>query len=184
MRSLLAAAQEVQRFCKRHKWRFCIIGGLAVNRWGEPRATQDVDFCLLTGFKDEAKFVDKILGEFPSRIDDAREFALAHRVVLCCASNGVEVDVALAALPYEEKVIERATPHKFAPRVILITASAEDLIILKAIADRPGDWVDIQGVVNCQRRLDWGYVKTELPPILELKEDMSALERVLSLRKQ
>src|SRR5437868_13407930 len=112
MRSLLAAAQEVQRFCKRHKWRFCIIGGLAVNRWGEPRATQDVDLSLLTGFRDEEKFVEKILGAFRGRIRDAREFAIAHRVVLCKASNGVGVDIALAALPYEEKVIERATPHK------------------------------------------------------------------------
>lgn len=46
---ILAAAGELQRFCERQGWRFCLIGGVAVQRWGEPRFTQDVDLTLLTG---------------------------------------------------------------------------------------------------------------------------------------
>ena len=48
MNALYEAALEVQGFFQSRQWRFCIIGGLAVVRWGQPRATQDVDFCLLT----------------------------------------------------------------------------------------------------------------------------------------
>jgi len=40
---VLAAAEEVQIFCQKHGWSFCFIGGLAVQRWGEPRLTQDAD---------------------------------------------------------------------------------------------------------------------------------------------
>ncbi len=40
---VLAAAGEVERFCQRQGWRFCFIGGVALQRWGEPRLTQDVD---------------------------------------------------------------------------------------------------------------------------------------------
>ena len=50
MTPVLVAAIEIQQFCQAREWQFCIIGGLAVLRWGEPRATQDVDITLLTGF--------------------------------------------------------------------------------------------------------------------------------------
>ena len=38
-----AAAVEVQRLCVRQGWRFCFIGRVAVQRWGNPRFTVDVD---------------------------------------------------------------------------------------------------------------------------------------------
>lgn len=50
---VLAAAGEVQSYCRGRGWRFCFIGGVALQRWGEPRLTQDVDLTLLTGFGDE-----------------------------------------------------------------------------------------------------------------------------------
>lgn len=31
---VLAAAAEVETFCRRMNWRFCFIGGIAVQRWG------------------------------------------------------------------------------------------------------------------------------------------------------
>jgi len=31
---IFAAALEVQAFCESKDWRFCIIGALAVQRWG------------------------------------------------------------------------------------------------------------------------------------------------------
>lgn len=40
---VLAAAGEMQGFCQQQGWRSCFIGGVAVQRWGEPRLTQDVD---------------------------------------------------------------------------------------------------------------------------------------------
>jgi hypothetical protein len=43
---ILAAAGEIQAFCQKQGWRFCFIGGVAVQRWGEPRLTQDVDLTL------------------------------------------------------------------------------------------------------------------------------------------
>jgi len=38
MTPVLVAAIEIQQFCQAREWPFCIIGGLAVLRWGEPRA--------------------------------------------------------------------------------------------------------------------------------------------------
>ena len=58
---VLAAAEEIQQFCQNNGWRFCLIGGVAVQRWGEPRLTQDVDLTLLSGFGNEDKLVDVLL---------------------------------------------------------------------------------------------------------------------------
>lgn len=48
MNGLFSAAELVQDLCEREGWEFCFIGGLAVQRWGEPRVTRDVDLTLLT----------------------------------------------------------------------------------------------------------------------------------------
>jgi hypothetical protein len=56
---IFAAALEVQAFCRAQGWQFCFIGAIAVQRWGEPRLTQDVDLTILTGFGGEA-----LLGRF------------------------------------------------------------------------------------------------------------------------
>ena len=40
---VLRAAEEIQAFCQQRGWPFCFIGGVAVQRWAEPRLTQDVD---------------------------------------------------------------------------------------------------------------------------------------------
>jgi hypothetical protein len=50
---LLDAAREVDGYCRRQNWRYCIIGGMALLRWGEQRMTKDVAITLLTAFGDE-----------------------------------------------------------------------------------------------------------------------------------
>ena len=49
MNEVIRAAAELQTVCEEECCRFCFIGGLAVQRWGEPRETVDVDLTLLTG---------------------------------------------------------------------------------------------------------------------------------------
>lgn len=182
---LIEAAQEVQRFCQKRRWRFCIIGAVAVQRWGQPRLTQDVDLCLLTGFGNEEKVVDRLLEQFAGRLPDAREFALHNRVLLCRATNGVAVDISLAALPIEERIITRASLFAYAPRVKLVTTSAEDLIVLKAFADRDKDWHDIRGVIARQGdQLNWKLIHRELEELCDLKDDPSPMEKLESLRRR
>src|SRR5437762_3473382 len=106
---VLAAAEEVQRFCWQSQWPFCFIGGVAVQRWGEPRFTQDVDVTLLTGFGKEEAFINELLRFFPARRPDAREFALQHRVLLVSTGDGVPVDIAFGALPFEERSVQRSS---------------------------------------------------------------------------
>ncbi|HYN42788.1 MAG TPA: hypothetical protein VE129_13475 [Thermoanaerobaculia bacterium] len=182
MNPIFAAAQEIQEFCRARKWRFCIIGGLAVQRWGEPRFTRDVDLTLLTGFGNEPAFVDELLLGFRPRLADARDFALRNRVVLLASAEGVPIDIALGAMPFEEAAVLRATPYPVAPGVELSTCSAEDLVVFKAFAGRPRDWLDIEGIVTRQgASLDSAIVWRELLPLLELKEDEETEPRLRRL---
>ncbi len=172
MNPIFAAALEVQDFCRARGFRFCFIGGLALQRWGEPRLTQDVDLTVISGFGREHEYADQFLSAFAARIPDARQFALRHRVLLLFGQGGIPLDVALGAMPFEERAVSRASPFFVAEGVSLITCSAEDLIVFKAFAGRDQDWIDIEGIAlrRCNQ-LDEGLIWQELTPLLELKED-------------
>jgi hypothetical protein len=124
---VLEAAEEVQVFIQKQGWSFCFIGGVAIQRWGEPRLTQDADLTLLTGFGSEEKFIDTLLGAYSARRADARKFALASRVLLLSTSTGIAVDLALGGLPFEKRTVQRASSWNWADGRSLTTCSAEDL---------------------------------------------------------
>lgn len=73
MAPLLAAAAEVQQFIDDHSWEFCFIGGLAFAAWADPRATQDVDLTLLTGFGSEELYFNILSERFKLRTPDAKD---------------------------------------------------------------------------------------------------------------
>ena len=175
MNALFAAAADIEHFCRGHKWRYCIIGGLAVQRWGDPRQTRDVDLTVVTGLGSEALYIDPLIDHYHARIDGARAFALANRVVLVETAAGIPLDISLAALPFEDRIIDRASLYEFAPATVITTCSAEDLVVLKAFAGRTQDWLDIEGILARQgTRLNRGLILEELHPLLDLKEDFQA----------
>jgi hypothetical protein len=53
------------------------------------------------------------------------------------------------------------------------------LIVLKAFASRPKDWIDIEGVIIRQTgKLDWTYIRLHLAPLAELKEAPEIMEEL------
>ena len=148
---LLAAALELQEFCIGRAWRFCFIGGLAVQHWGEARVTRDADLELFTGIGDESSYAQSLLDRFASRLSDAREFALRHRVLLLRASNQIPLDISFGALDFEDK----------------------------AVTGRAQDWLDIEGIVNkSAARLSWQEIRADLTPLMELKDDTATIPRL------
>jgi hypothetical protein len=108
MIGLFESARQLQAFCDQQGWRSCFIGGIAVQRWGEPRVTLVVDLTLLTGFGGENPYLDALLAAYAARIGDARSFARQSRVLLLRTADGVGIDVSPGALPFEERVVSRA----------------------------------------------------------------------------
>ena len=171
MNTLFQAGARVQQLFERFDWKFCFIGGVANFRWGTPRLTNDLDLTLLTGFGAEVAYVDALLDKFESRISGAAEFALRNRVLLLRTPDGFGIDIALGAMPFESSAIERSSNAELVSGATLRTCSAEDLIVHKAFAARPQDWVDIEGVILKQcGRLQWAQIWSDLTVLAELKE--------------
>jgi hypothetical protein len=182
---LLLAAVRVQSLLRERGWRFCFIGGVAIQRWGNPRFTTDIDLTLLTGFGAEESFVDPLLRSLPPRRPDAREFALRHRVLLARTPEGIDVDIAFGALPFEERTIARASAWEIRAGVTLTTCSAEDLLTHKVFAGRGVDWGDAEQVLVRQHgKLNLAQVRAELGPLLELKGQPEAMTRLDELIAQ
>ena len=182
---LLEAAEEIQQFCRDHRWRFCFIGGLAVQHWGEARLTRDADLTVFTGIGEESRYIDELLGHFTSRLSDARNFALGHRVLLLRATNGIPLDITLGALPFEDKAIATAQPQEIVAGVQLVLAGPGAIVVFKAFANRPQDWLDIAGIiVKSGHLIDWNEVRADLGNLLDLKSDRTALGRLEELLAQ
>ncbi len=128
---VLDTALRLQEFCRGRGWRFCFIGGLAVQKWSEPRVTDDVDLTLFTGLGTEAPFIDALLALdwVEPRIPRAREFAQTRRVLLLQTKGGVGIDVAMGAFPFEEEAVRRGQEITLLPGRALRLCTAEDLII-------------------------------------------------------
>jgi len=184
MNPLLEAALDLQKFFVARDWPFCIIGGIALLRWGNPRFTRDVDVALLTGFGREDEFILPLLSAgYNGRIDDAAGFARRHRVLLLSAPNGIPLDISLAGLPFEANAVQRASLFEFAHGCSLRTCSAEDLIVLKLFAFRAQDLADVESVVALNSgSIDWGYIEENLAPLAEAKDEPGIMMTLARLR--
>jgi hypothetical protein len=179
---LFRAALELQELCVRNRWPFCFIGGLALQRWGEPRYTDDVDITLFTDFGAEAQFIDVLLKAFPERMPNAAAFALRSRVLLLRHPNGIPFDIALGGLPFEARTVERSSLWHVTDGCDLRTCCAEDLIVHKSFAARGQDWVDVEHIIQRQgEKLNTDLIIEELEPLAALKEQPEILAQLRRL---
>jgi hypothetical protein len=183
MHPAIEAALELQQFLDEKGEKFCIIGGLAVQRWGEVRLTVDADATVLTEWSRDEFVTDLLLGSpFLPRLADARDFALKNRVLLLKNAKGTHVDVALGALEFENRSVMRSSLWTLSESAKLRTCSAEDLLVHKTFAGRTRDWTDIEGILQRQgAKLDLAIVRSELTPLLELKGAPESLDRLAAL---
>ncbi len=183
MLDLFRTAHRLQTIFQKRRWKYCFIGGVAVQKWGQARFTKDVDLTILTGFGNEATFIDVLLGQFEARIPNAKEFALHRRTLLLQSSAGIGIDVSLGALDIEQSAVNRAKNVLVVDSIRLKLCTAEDLIVFKAFANRGIDWLDIEGVIVKQgkAKLDWAYVFGQLEPLVILKEEPEIVSKLRKL---
>lgn len=157
---------------------YVIIGGMAVQHWGEPRFTQDVDVTVAAPLEDVQAFLERVVERLQPRIADAVAFARRHRVLLVRAANGCPVDISLGLPGYEDEMMHRAVDFPLARGKSVRICSAEDLIIHKAVAGRPQDVRDIEGIVYRQREaLDVRYIRRWLREFAEILGNPQIEER-------
>ncbi len=162
-----------------------IIGGVAVALLGRPRATRDVDCILIAPGDEWQELIDSAVPfRIRPRIDNALEFARESRMLLLRHEpSAVEIDAMLGAVTFEEELVARAERIEVAG-VSVPVASADDLIVMKAIAGRPRDLADIEGLLDAQR-IDVERVRDDVRRFAELLDEpeiVNRLDRILDAR--
>ena len=104
------------------------------------------------------------------RYADIVDFARRSRVVLLRhRESGIDVDISLGLLPFEIEAVERSQEHRAGSLTVRLP-TPEDLIILKAVAHRPKDMLDIEAVIAAQPHLDKARIAYWVRPFAELLE--------------
>ena len=154
------AIESLQRLLQKFGDRGVIIGGIAVGLLGKPRFTADIDAMFLLSIQEIPEFLKLAIEEkIVPRIQNAEEFARKNRVLLLkYVPTEVDIDISLGILPFEEEMVERGSTKTFANLSVRLP-SPEDLIIMKAIANRPKDLEDIRTIADKYPNLDVERIK-------------------------
>ena len=183
---LLQALRDLVRWLQDTQTSGTVIGGVAASILGRPRFTRDIDVVVIVEEEEWAEFLSSGSSfGFQPRRSDALEFARKTRVLwVRHEQSGIDVDVSFGSLPFEKELIARAVLMDVGgARAPLPTV--EDLIILKAVAHRSRDLVDIESLVEVNTRLDVArivrWVK-DFASALEMPELLSDLEALLNRR--
>lgn len=174
--SLLNAVAELAEFLEAEGIPYAVIGGLAVQYWGESRTTRDVDIVVLVPPNEADRFLERAADRFHPRIADAVSFAKQNRVLLLEASDGTPADISLGIPGYEEEVLKRAVTGSIGGSRPFRIVSAEDLVIHKVLAGRPRDLEDAERILVRQHgNLDPAYITKWLEAFTPLVEDRDLL---------
>ncbi len=180
---LRPAVEAAIRFLEQHNYRYAIIGGIAHTQWGTPRYTQDVDFKVLVPDTEYDAVRTALRHAFPHR---ARPRAPDNPLIVAVDIDGIIVDFLLALPGYEEMIVTRAVRRDLGGWAAWI-CSAEDLIIQKAVAGRPKDWLDVGDLLHVQRgQLDEAYIAkwlSQFAEVLEAPEILAEYKRLLAQSK-
>lgn len=186
MTDLFREAQDLQRQLDDEGWPNFFVGGLAVQIWGQPRLTNDLDLTIFTGLVDETEQVERLLTLFTARFKTpqaAMEFSRTSRMLLLSTENGTDIDMMFGGIADINTDYERSSIQSFTPEISLRVCSAETLICMKTIAFRGQDQVDVENVIVKQRHLDWDYIDEYLKnasQYKDLSENISWLSRTRS----
>lgn len=151
----LAPLQALQNLLLAFDNQGVIIGGIAASLLGTPRLTVDLDAVLLLSFDDLPRVLAEAAKQgIEPRIADPIEFAKRSRVLLLRHTvSEIDIDLSLGILPFEVEMVERSKVVDVGV-IRLRLPTPEDLIIMKAIAHRPKDLMDIQAIAASHPTLD------------------------------
>ena len=180
---LLQALRDLMNWFETEHVQGIVIGGVAASLLGRPRVTNDVDALVLTAEEKWSEFLMQAgQYQFRPRIGDALAFARESRMLLLeHEPSHIEIDITFAALPFEEQSIQTARNVEVGDLTLRLP-TPEDLIIMKAVAARPKDLVDIESLIEANPNLDLKRIRRtvqEFSSALDMPDLIENLERIL-----
>lgn len=184
--SLLAALADLMSWLDAMRMPSMVIGGVAASVLGQPRLTQDVDVLAIVPEADWAGvFAGAARFGIAPRIDRALEFARRSRVLLMRhPASGIDLDITFGGLAFEEAAVANSEIHKVGG-VSVRLPRVEDLLVMKAIARRPKDIQDIQGLLAAHPEADIPLVRkwvNEFATATSMSEMLEEFDRLVARR--
>lgn len=126
-------------------------GALALAYYAEPRSTIDIDLNLFVPPGDYAKVRDALA---PLSFDTQTDLVALERDGQCRLRWGrTPLDLFFAYDEFHRAMRDRTRTVPFGEGKLPVLAP-EDLVICKAVFNRPKDWLDIEQVLICVEHLD------------------------------
>jgi predicted nucleotidyltransferase len=160
---------------------YAVMGVLAVRVYSIPRATQDVDITIEVS-RDKLEDLRDVLYEHGCSIppvydsgwlDQVAGMSL-FKVKRHIGDHSIDLDIFIAESSFQRELLRRRSPIDISGRRIALV-SPEDLLLLKIIAGRPRDKIDVQDMLFTLGELDNDYLNKwakSLGVIEELEQAM------------
>jgi hypothetical protein len=185
--TLRAALADLVKWLEVTKMPSIVIGGVAASILGRPRLTQDVDALAILP---EANWADAVStaashGILP-RIEDPLDFARRSRVLLMRhVASGINIDLTFGRLSFEQTAIDHSELHHI-DGLHLRLPRVEDLLVMKAVARRPKDLQDIEGLLAAHPDADIVVVRQwvrEFATAMSMSDMLDDFDKVVAQSK-
>jgi predicted nucleotidyltransferase len=165
MKGLDEVARELVQLFEAEGIPYALMGGLAIRIHAIPRPTYDVDFTIALSRAALPRLYQQVqeLGytipaaQLTGWVETVRGLPVV-KLQLWIGDRAIDVDVFLAETPYQEHLLTRRRRYR-ADGFEAWFVSPEDLILLKLLAGRPKDKVDVGDVLFIQGQLDESYLR-------------------------
>jgi len=185
--TLLAALADLVKWLDAANIPSMVIGGVAASILGQPRLTQDVDALAILPEGEWANAVSTAARHgIAPRIENPLDFAGRSRVLLMRhVKSGIDIDVAFGALLFERSAVDNSQVHDIGGLRVRLPR-VEDLLIMKAVARRPKDLQDIEGLLAAHPEADVANVRqwvSEFATALSSSEMLNDFDKLVARSK-
>lgn len=160
----------IARTLDAHRIPYMVIGGMANALWGVPRATLDIDVTVWVEPGSTSEIIRQMGKAFRIRTGRPESFVEKTRVLPMETTEGVAIDMIFGMLSFEEEAIRRAVTNMVAGQPIRF-CTAEDLVIMKIISQRPKDLDDVRAILKRRgKQIDRVYLDPRIEELARLLE--------------
>ena len=144
--SLISAAADVLVLLKQEGVEGCLVGGLAVSVYCDPRFTRDVDLAIAVDNDERAELLMQSLVKRGFQIAAVVEQEAVERLAMTRLLNadGISIDLLVASSGVEAEVVKDAQRLEVIKGTVLPVARIGHLIALKLLSVAPGRETDLQ----------------------------------------